>query len=58
MIRAVVDANVLVSGFISPFSHPREIERRWRSGEFTLLTSRGIIEEVNRTLIAPRIQAK
>jgi putative PIN family toxin of toxin-antitoxin system len=58
MIRAVVDANVLVSGFISPFSHPKEIERRWRSGGFTLVTSHGIIEEVSRTLSSPRIQVK
>ena len=58
MIKAVVDANLLISGFISPFSHPREIERRWRRGEFTLVTSHGIIEEVSRVLRLPRIQAK
>jgi putative PIN family toxin of toxin-antitoxin system len=58
MLRAVVDANLLVSGFISPFSYPREIERRWRNGEFVLVTSFGIIEEVNRVLHLPRIQQK
>lgn len=58
MIKAVVDANLLISSFISPFSYPREIERRWRRGEFVLVTSREIVEEVNRVLHLPRIQAK
>lgn len=54
----MVDTNLLASGFISPFSYPREIERRWRKGEFVLVTSFGIIEEVNRVLHLPRIQQK
>ncbi|MCL0080561.1 putative toxin-antitoxin system toxin component, PIN family [Dehalococcoidia bacterium] len=58
MIKAVVDANLLVSAFISPFSHPREIERCWRRGEFILVTSREIVKEVNRVLHLPRIQVK
>ncbi|MBM3119496.1 MAG: putative toxin-antitoxin system toxin component, PIN family [Chloroflexi bacterium] len=58
MLRVVVDTNLLVSGFISPFSYPREIERRWRKGEFVLVISPGIIEEVNRVLHLPRIQQK
>ena len=58
MIRAVVDTNVLVSGFISPLSHPREIERRWRRAEFVLVTSRDIVEEVSRVLHLPRIMRK
>lgn len=58
MIKAVVDTNVIVSGFISPLSYPREIERRWRRGEFILATSNEIIEEINRVLHLPRIQSK
>jgi len=58
MLRAVVDANLLVSSFISPISYPREIERRWRRGDFVLVTSHEIIEEVNRVLHLPRIQGK
>ncbi|TRZ93189.1 MAG: putative toxin-antitoxin system toxin component, PIN family [Dehalococcoidia bacterium] len=54
----MVDTNLLVSGFISPLSHPREIERYWRRGEFILVTSYEIIEEVNRVLHLPRIQGK
>ncbi len=58
MLKAVVDTNLLVSSFISPFSYPREIERRWRRGEFVLVTSHEIVEEVNRVLRLPRIQVK
>ena len=46
----MVDADLLVSAFISPFSHPKEIEGCWRKGEFILVTSREIVEEVNRVL--------
>lgn len=58
MIRAVVDTNVLVSGLISPSGYPREIERRWRKGEFTLVISPDIIDEVSRVLRLPRIHQK
>ena len=55
MLRVVVDTNLLVSGFISSRSYPREIEGRWRRGEFILITSPGIIEEISRVLRRPRI---
>lgn len=58
MLKAVVDTNLLVSSFISPFSYPREIERRWRRAEFVLVTSHEIVEEVNRVLRLPHIQVK
>ncbi len=58
MLRVVVDTNVFVSGFISPFSYPREIEKRWRKGEFVPVTSREIVEEIDRVLHLPRIQIK
>ena len=58
MIRAVVDANILVSALISPYSYPREIARCWRRGQFVLVTSREIVEEIDRVLHLPRIQVK
>lgn len=58
MIKAVIDTNILISAFISPSSYPREIGRCWRRGEFILVTSPGIIEEINRVLHLPRIQVK
>ena len=58
MIRAVVDTNLLVSAFISPASYPREIARHWRRGDFVLVTSREIAEEIDRVLHLPRIKIK
>lgn len=58
MTKAVVDTNLLVSAFISPLSYPREIAESWRRGEFILVTSRAIIEEINRVLHLHRIQVK
>jgi putative PIN family toxin of toxin-antitoxin system len=58
MIWAVVDTNILVSGFISPLSYPREIEKRWRKEQFTLIISPYIIDEIVRVLYLPRIKQK
>jgi hypothetical protein len=58
MIKAVIDANLLVSAFISPLSYPREIAGRWRRGDFILVTSPKTVEEVNHVLHLPRIQLK
>jgi putative PIN family toxin of toxin-antitoxin system len=58
MLRAVLDTNILVSGFISPLSYPREIGKRWREEQFTLITSPQIIDEIVRVLYLPRIKEK
>jgi len=58
MLRAVIDTNLLVSGFISPLSYPREIEKRWRNEQFILVTSPQIIDEINRVLYLPRIKQR
>ncbi|MCX5993542.1 MAG: putative toxin-antitoxin system toxin component, PIN family [Chloroflexi bacterium] len=54
----MVDTNILVSGFISPLSYPREIEKRWRNEQFALFTSPQIIDEIRRVLYLPRIKQK
>jgi len=58
MLRAVIDTNILVSGFISPLSYPREIEKRWRNEQFILITSPQIIDEINRVLYLPKIKQR
>jgi putative PIN family toxin of toxin-antitoxin system len=47
-IRAVFDANVYVAAYLSknPRSPNKELFRRWRAREFTLLVSQAILEEV------------
>ena len=55
MIKAVVDANVLISSVIAPLGHSRQIFNAWRDGAFLLVTSPGILEEVSHRLAHPRI---
>jgi len=52
---AVVDANVLVSGFVrrNPASAAVRVIDAWRAGLFTLALSDDIIAEVERTLREP-----
>ena len=55
MRRVVLDANVIVSGIISPTGPPRRILTGWRQRGFDLLTSPTILDEVTRTLLLPRL---
>jgi len=55
VIKAVVDANVLISSVIAPLGPSRRIFNSWRDGTFVLVTSPGILEEVTRRLAHPRI---
>jgi putative PIN family toxin of toxin-antitoxin system len=47
-IRAVFDSNIYVAAYLSknPRSPNKELFRRWRNKEFTLLVSQAILEEV------------
>ncbi len=58
MIRAVLDANVLVSGLISRKGAPAEILDALRDGKFHLLLSRSILEELHRVLQYPKVAAR
>jgi uncharacterized protein len=56
MIRAVLDANVLASGFAGsrlPASTPGALLRRWRAGAFELIVSAQLRTEVRDTLRDP-----
>ena len=54
MIRAVLDANVFVSGIVqygSASSPPAELLRRWLAGSFELVTSDSLGTEIEWTLL-------
>ncbi len=56
MIVAVLDTNVLASGFIGedkPDSTPGELIRRWRTKAFTLVISEHILAELADTFTDP-----
>src|SRR5579872_6900691 len=54
MIRAVLDANVSVSGIVTG-GVPRSILRAWRAGHFHLVASRATLDEIGRVLRYPKI---
>ncbi len=55
MIRAVADTNVIVSGTIVSRGNPAKVLRAWRRGEFLLVSSPAIIEEIIEVLARPHI---
>jgi len=58
MIRAVLDANVLVSALISPGGAPAQILDMWHAERFLVLTSEAILAELERVLAMPRLRKK
>jgi uncharacterized protein len=57
-LRAVLDTNVFVSAFLSrsPSSPTREIFQRWEAGEFDLLISDSLFEEISEKLLAAQVE--
>ena len=58
MIRAVLDANVLVSGFPAPSGTMSKLIDHWRSDTFQLVISHHIIDEVGRAWTKPYWRAR
>lgn len=55
-LRAVIDTNVIVSGFASINGIPNQILRAWQKDHFTLLTSVKLISELIDVLSRSRIK--
>ena len=58
MIRAVLDANVLVSAILSPKGLPGRVFNAWREDEFFLLASEPLLAELDRVLRYPKIKKR
>ena len=55
MIRAVLDANVLVSSLINPQGIPAQVLDAWRAECFQVVLSAAILDEIGRVLRYPRV---
>ena len=53
--RAVLDTNVLISGLVAEGGAPRQILDAWLDGQYTLVTSLYLVEELIHVLSYPRI---
>jgi putative PIN family toxin of toxin-antitoxin system len=52
----VLDTNVICSGLITPNGVPGKILRNWYDGQFELITSESILDELRRILGYPKIR--
>lgn len=56
--RAVLDPNVLISALLSPTGAPAALLRRWLDGEFDLVVSEQLIDELSRAFAYPKLRAR
>ena len=57
-MRAVLDANVLVSALLSVSGAPARLLERWLTGDFDLVLSQTLLVEVERTLASAKIRGR
>jgi putative PIN family toxin of toxin-antitoxin system len=57
-VRAVLDANVLVSALISRTGAPARLVELWLAGEFELVVCDSLLAEVERALAYPKVRAR
>jgi uncharacterized protein len=57
-LRAVFDPNVLVAALLSPSGPPAMLITRWIAGDFELVVSEHLLEELERVLGYPKIRAR
>src|SRR5690242_9763315 len=57
-MRVVLDTNVVISRYLSPFGPPAHIFQYWEQGAFTLLVSEPILLEYERVFSYPHINNK
>ncbi len=57
-MRAVLDPNILISALLSRSGSPALIVSRWLAGEFELIVSEALLNELRRTLAYPKLQTR
>ena len=54
-MRAILDANVLISAILSPGGSPARLLLAWRAGAFDLVVSPALLAELARALAYPKL---
>jgi uncharacterized protein len=57
-LRAVLDANVLISALLSPRGAPAHLLVAWREGHFELIVSAKLLAELERALAYPKLRKR
>jgi putative PIN family toxin of toxin-antitoxin system len=55
-VRAILDPNVVISAAISPRGAPADVLRSLARGEFELVASQGLLDELQRALAYPKLR--
>lgn len=55
-MRAVLDPNVIISALLSLHGSPAQLLRAWQRGEFELIASVALLEELRRALAYPMLR--
>jgi putative PIN family toxin of toxin-antitoxin system len=55
-VRTVLDPNVIISGLLSRAGRPAQILRAWDEGQFELVVSRKLLDELVRALSYPKLR--
>jgi probable toxin-antitoxin system toxin component, PIN family len=55
-VRAVLDANVLISAILSPRGSPARLLLAWQAGEFDVVASPKLLVELRRALTYPKLE--
>lgn len=57
-MTVTLDVNVLVSGLIGSLGFSRRVIQAWQNGKITIVTSEGILKELDDKLRLPRIRKR
>lgn len=58
MLKAVLDANLFISGLLTPKGPSAKILSQWRVGAFDLVVSIPILHEIQRVIFYPKIKKR
>jgi len=56
-VRAVLDPNVLIAGLLSRTGAPAQLMTRWLGGEFELVVSNRLLDELERAFTYPKLRS-
>ncbi len=57
-MRAVLDVNILISALLSRRGAPAQLLTRWLAGEFELVVSEALLDELDRALAYPKLRSR
>ena len=57
-MRAVLDPNIVISGALSPSGAPADVLRLLATGEFELIVSQALMDELGRALAYPKLRRR